>query len=620
MLNKYPLWKYLFILFVVSFGFTFASPNLYAPDPAVQISGESSAMEIGAGELRLATAALEKAGIEYFGESVEKNSALIRIKERDLQLRAQAVIKRALGDNYVVALNLAQNTPDWLKSLGAGPMKLGLDLSGGVHFLMEVDTEKAVENRLKAYLGNIKSALRDADVRGFVTLEGEEIVGKFRTDALQNSASSVIREDFQDLESKREEKDGVYFLRLFFGDQQIRQIENDAVSQNLTTLRNRVNELGVAEPLIQRQGRNRIVVELPGVQDTAEAKRILGKTANLEFRLEAKYDADFSDKEEFDFRNSVSYGADSAWLERDIVITGANVANAQPSFDENGQPQVNITLDSQGGQKMHRSTRHNVKRRLGVLFVERKTRTVGHEVNAAGEEVPVLVKYDEKEIISLATIQSALGSQFRITGLDSTAEASELALLLRAGALAAPLNYVEERTVGPSLGAENIAMGVKSVVIGFTLVLIFMLFYYKVFGFVANLALMMNVVMIVALMSMLSATLTLPGIAGIVLTIGMAVDANVLIFARIREEIANGLSPQTAINAGYERAFVTILDSNLTTLLAAVILYAVGTGPVRGFAVTLSLGILTSMFTAIMGSRALINLIYGGRNVKKLAI
>jgi len=402
-------------------------------------------------------------------------------------------------------------------------------------------------------------------------------------------------------------------------EQQIREMEDYAVGQNLTTLRNRVNELGVSEPLIQKQGRNRIVVELPGVQDSAEAKRILGKTANLEFRLEARVDESALNKEEFEFRDA-SYQR-SAFLERDIIISGDRVTSAQSSFDpQTSQPEVNIRLDSQGGTMMNRATRDNIKRRMGVLFIERKSRTIGYEKDDAGHDTPILEKYEERKIISLATIQSALGTQFRITGLDSPAEASELALLLRAGALAAPLDFVEERTIGPSLGAENIELGIKSITIGMALVVLIMPLVYKIFGVFADLALAFNIMLLVALMSMLGATLTLPGMAGIVLTVGMAVDANVLINSRIREEIANGLAPHSAINAGYERAFVTILDANLTTLLIAVILYAIGTGPVRGFAVVLSLGILTSMFTAIMGTRALVNLSFGGRKLTKLSI
>ncbi|GAB3374455.1 protein translocase subunit SecD [Spongiibacter taiwanensis] len=623
MLNKYPLWKNLLLLAVLGFGLLYAMPNLYPPDPAVQISGQSSGMKIDQPTIERASRALDAAGIEHFGElaSSDGKSGLIRLYASDGQLRAQRIIQRALGDGYIVALNQASTTPDWLSNLGAQAMKLGLDLSGGVHFLLEVDTDAAIDNRLDQYTTGIKKALREAGIRGYVSLaDNGEIQGKFRSEALRDKALSVIRKEYTDLTAQRaEQSDPENFdLVALLSDTKRKEIEDYAVGQNLTTLRNRVNELGVSEPLVQRQGRNRIVVELPGIQDTAEAKRILGKTANLEFRLEARYDAPASDREQFEFRNP-GLGEPSAWLERDVVITGERVANAQSSFDENGMPQVNITLDSEGGTLMHRMTRHNINRRLGVLFIERKSRT-RYEVNEAGEEQIIKIPYDEKKIISLATIRDALGVQFRITGLNAPGEANELALLLRAGALAAPIDFVEERTVGPSLGAENIAKGVISVQIGLGLVALFMVVYYRVFGVVAVAALAFNIVLLVAAMSILGATLTLPGIAGIVLTVGMAVDANVLIFSRIREEVRNGMAPQHAIDAGYGRAYVTIMDANITTLLVALILYAVGTGPVKGFAVTLSIGILTSMFTAIMGTRAIINLIYGGRRVKKLAI
>ena len=620
MLNKYPLWKYLVILSVVAFGFLYAAANLYTPDSAVQISGESSSTVIDQATLDRALQSLKAANIEYFGEEVEEKNALIRLRDSEQQLAARAHIQRALGDSYVVALNLAPTTPDWLTAIGAGPMKLGLDLSGGVHFLLEVDTEVAVQKRIQSYEGEIKSKLREARIRGIVSMADDNLItGRFLSEKLLDQASDIVRKEFPELQRKKLQEGEHFWLHLSLSDVEIRKIENYAVNQNLTTLRNRVNELGVAEPLVQKQGKNRIVFELPGVQDTAEAKRILGKTANLEFRLEAKYDESISGKEQFPFRDQ-SDPRKTAWLEKQVVISGDMVVNAQAGFDsESGRPQVNITLDSQGGKLMHRMTRNNVKRNLGVLFIERKVRT-HYKKDAEGKPVIEKEKYYERKIISLATIQSALGTQFRITGLDSTHEASELALLLRAGALAAPIGFVEERTVGPSLGAENIEMGVLSVQIGMALVLVFMAVYYRVFGLVADLALALNLVLLVAAMSILSATLTLPGIAGIVLTVGMAVDANVLIFARIREELKNGLSPQAAINAGYDRAFVTIMDANITTLLVAVILYGIGTGPVRGFAVTLSLGIVTSMFTAIMGTRGLINLIYGGRNINKLAI
>lgn len=623
MLNKYPLWKNLLLVAVLGIGLLYAMPNLYPPDPAVQVSGQSSGMQIDQTTMERVSRALDAAGIEHFGELANENgkSGLIRLYDGSMQLRSQRIIQRALGDGYIVALNLASTTPDWLSNLGAQAMKLGLDLSGGVHFLLEVDTDTAITNRLEQYTTGIKKALREERIRGFVSLEDNgSISGVFRSEELRDKALQTIRKEYTDLTTQRSESgDGENFTLLAtLGEGKRKEIEDYAVGQNLTTLRNRVNELGVSEPLVQRQGSNRIVVELPGIQDTAEAKRILGKTANLEFRLEAKYDAPVSDREQFEYRNPGA-GEPTAWLERDVVITGERVANAQASFDENGMPQVSITLDSEGGTLMHRVTRHNINRRLGVLFIERKSRT-RYEKDESGEEQVIKTPYDEKKIISLATIKDALGVQFRITGLDAPGESTELALLLRAGALAAPIDFVEERTVGPSLGAENITLGIKSVQIGLALVALFMVVYYRVFGVVAVAALAFNIVLLVACMSILGATLTLPGIAGIVLTVGMAVDANVLIFSRIREEIRNGLSAQHAIDSGYGRAYVTIMDANITTLLVAVILYAVGTGPVRGFAVTLSIGIVTSMFTAIMGTRSIINLIYGGRRVRKLAI
>lgn len=621
MLNQYPLWKYLLILVIAGLGLFYAAPNLYAPDPAVQISGESSSIQIDESLLKRATMALDKADIEYFGETVgEKGrNGLIRLKDREQQLTAQKVIQRAMGDGFIVALNLASTTPSWLSDAGGAPMKLGLDLSGGVHFLLEVDTEEAVDKRREFYATAIKRKLREDKIRGFVKLEKDgRIRGKFKTAELRDQASSAIRAEYGELDREAKDEGESFLLYISVSPSTIKEIEDYAVEQNLTTLRNRVNELGVAEPLVQRQGRNRIVVELPGIQDTAEAKRILGKTATLQFRLEAKHNAKAHEKVEFEFRESRGINT-TAWLERDIVITGERVANAQSSFDQNGGPQVNITLDGEGGTMMHRITRHNINRRLGVLFIERKHRT-RYEMNEAGEEVAIRIPYDEKKIISLATIQDALGVRFRITGLDNPTEAAELALLLRAGALAAPLNFVEERTVGPSLGAENIELGVTSVQIGLALVAVFMMIYYRVFGVMAVIGLGMNLVLLIACLSLFSATLTLPGIAGIVLTVGMAVDANVLIFARIREELKNRMTPQQAIHAGYGRAFVTIMDANITTLIVAIILYAVGTGPVRGFAVTLSIGILTSMFTAIMATRAMVNLAYGGRKISKLAI
>ena len=619
MLNRYPLWKNLFITLIVAMGFYYAAPNLYAPDPALQIGGSSGAQGINEGVMERASQALSEAGIGHFGEEVQDSgkTGLVRLDNREQQLKAQATLQRALGDGYIVALNLAPTTPDWLVSGGAQPMKLGLDLSGGVHFKLEVDVDAATDRKLEQYENGIKRRLREERIRGRIALEGTRIGMTFRSVEDREAARAKVRDLYPELLLDRVDED---MPQLFaeVTETTIAEVVEYAVAQNLTTLRNRVNELGVSEPLVQRQGKNRIVVELPGIQDTAEAKRILGKVANLEFRLVAEANAPISERQRFDYRGETRQGM-TEWLERDIIITGERVSNAAASFDQNGQPNVQITLDGEGGMLMSRATRANVKRRMGVLFIERKYRT-SYETDENGETVVIRDPYDEKKVLTAPVIQSALGAQFQITGLDSPAESSELALMLRAGALAAPISFVEERTVGPSLGAENIELGVKSLQLGLALVVLFMMVYYRIFGVIAVVALTANLILLVAVMSLLSATLTLPGIAGIVLTVGMAVDANVLIFARIREELAAGTSNQLAIHSGFQRAVTTILDANITTLIVAIILYAVGTGPIKGFAVTLSVGIITSMFTAIMGTRALVNLSYGGRRVERLSI
>ncbi len=621
MLNKYPLWKYLLLLFFLALGMLYSAPNLYTPDPALQIAGESSSQHIDDKILERALGALDEAGIEHFDAVIDPNgrTALIRLRDTEQQLPGQARVSRALGDGFIVALNLAPTTPAWLSKFGATPMKLGLDLSGGVHFMLEVDVNAAIERRMEYFTTSVKRILREQRIRGFVTLNDQgQVEARFQSEALRDQAREAIADEEPQLALEAVAAGDSWNLVGTLPEAARKEIGEYAVAQNLTTLRNRVNELGVSEPLVQRQGRNRIVVELPGIQDTAEAKRILGKVANLEFRLVANLDAAASDKQRFEYRSPDRAGA-SEWLERDVIITGERVSNAQASFDQNGMPNVNISLDSEGGSLMSRATRNNIKRRMGVLFIERKYRT-RYEVQADGSEVAVKVPYDERKLLTAPVIQSALGANFQITGLDSQQESSELALMLRAGALAAPISFVEERTVGPSLGAENIRMGLKSVYYGMAAVVLFMVLIYRFFGVTAVIALAVNVVLLVACISLLGATLTLPGIAGIVLTVGMAVDANVLIFGRIREELNNGMAPQMAIHAGYERAVTTILDANLTTLIIAVILYAVGTGPIKGFAVTLSLGIITSMFTAVMVTRAIINLVYGGRRVKTLSI
>ena len=615
MLNKFPLWKNLLILTVVIFGLTYAAPNFYPADAAVQLSGQSGAMVIDETVLAKVEKSLEEGNIEYFGGVADGESALIRIKDKDMQLRAKEIIQAEMGNDYIVALNLAPTTPEWLSNLGGTPMKLGLDLSGGVHFLLEVDLDKALDVRLVGDLEDIKAALREERIRyRSFKLVGNQIVGQFRDADQASKAKNIVRNTFRDLQPETGPNQNPLTVVFNLSEAATSLLEDNAIKQNLTSLRNRVNELGVSEPLVSRQGKNRIVVELPGIQDTAEAKRIIGKTANLEFRLESQGKGG----ERFDFRNQSGQGPD-AMLESKAVISGENVTDARASFDENGRPQVNITLDSKGGWQMGYATRDNIGRRLGVLFIEYKTK-LEKVISDTGELDIVSVPYVERHIISLATIQAQLGKQFRITGLDGQRESSELALLLRAGALAAPMYIVEERTIGPSLGADNIEMGVKSVTVGMALVLIFMVVIYRAFGMAANFALAMNLLLLVAFMSLLGATLTLPGIAGIVLTVGMAVDANVLIFSRIREERREGASVQKSISAGYDRAFVSILDANITTLIVALILFLIGSGPVQGFAVTLSIGILTSMFTSIVMTRGLVNFVVGGRKIDKLWI
>ncbi len=622
MLNRFPLWKYLLILAVLAIAVIYSAPNLYPDDPAIQVTGASTSQEIGEADLERISKALVDGGIAVKSASLDEQGrgGLVRLVRQDDQLPAKDIVRRALGDAYVVALNLAPTTPDWLRNLGASPMKLGLDLSGGVHFLLEVDMDKAIETRLNVSEGEVKSLLRKERVRyrSLPNLKDSVQLG-FVDEATLDAAQSLIRKEFTDFELTSAERNGQYVLRLTLTEAKLAEIREYSIKQNLTTVRNRVNELGVAEPLVQRQGANRIVVELPGVQDTAEAKRILGKTANLEFRLAADSDASRASTETFEFREE---GRPPVQLERTLIITGDQVTDAQASYDENGRPQVNIRLDGHGGDLMNRATRNNVGRSMAVIFIEQRpmTRYVRQTVDGVEQEVRVETFQEEKKIISLATIQSPLGSQFRITGLDGQGESSELALLLRAGGLAAPMYFAEERTIGPSLGAENIKLGVQAAMWGFLFVAIFMVLIYKFFGVLATIALLFNMVALTALMSMLNATLTLPGIAGIVLTMGMAVDANVLIFSRIREEIANGMSIQRAIHEGFDRAFSAILDGNLTTLLVGGILFAMGTGPIKGFAVTLSIGILTSMFTAIIVTRGMVNLIYGGRDLKKLWI
>ena len=623
MLNKYPLWKYILILAVLAIGLIYSAPNLYPDDPAIQISGASTALQVNQADLDRVSTALRESGINVKAASLAANGkgGLIRLTKAEDQLPAKDVVRKALGDDYVVALNLAQTTPQWLRNLGAHPMKLGLDLSGGVHFLLEVDMDKALDARLKVYEGDVKSLLRKEKLRyrSLPQLNGAIQLGFSDADS-REQARALIRKNFNDFDIVPADLNGQPVLRLAMTPAKLAEICEYSIKQNLTTVRNRVNELGVAEPIVQRQGANRIVVELPGVQDTAEAKRILGKTANLEFRLAAEPGASKATSETFEFREGKR---PPAQIERGLIITGDQVTDAKAGFDsQHGTPEVNIRLDGHGGELMSRATRSNVGRSMAVIFIEQRpvTTYVKQVVDGVEKDVPVQTFKEEKKIISLATIQSPLGAQFRITGLNGQGESSELALLLRAGGLAAPMYFAEERTIGPSLGADNITKGIDASLWGMLFVSLFIIAIYRFFGVIATVALAVNMVLLLALMSLLGATLTLPGIAGIVLTMGMAVDANVLIFSRIREEIAAGMTVQRAINEGFGRAFTAILDANLTTLLVGGILFAMGTGPVKGFAVTMSLGIFTSMFTAIMVTRAMVNLIFGGRDFKKLWI
>ena len=614
------IWRYILILFVLSLGAVYSLPNLYSPDPAVQISYINSNQTADT-QLKERLREILNEDLDYSGDldiEIDQKYALIRLTDSEKQLEVKELLSLNMGNDVVIALNLASTTPQWLRDLNAEPMKLGLDLRGGVHFLLEVDTDTAIKNRLDGTLEDIKRRLREEKIRyKSLFVEKNQAIS---INLAQGTSADVLIEFINDNYPQFEissSDNKPQNITLVLSEESISQIQSDAIDQNLTTLRNRVNELGVSEPIVQRQGKTRIVVQLPGVQDTSEAKKILGKTATLEFHLEADFETPRTRKTSYPHRDKrVGFSE----LQDTVIIGGDSVATAQASFDENGMPQVNITLDGQGGAKMHRATRGNIGKRLGVLFVEQRLKT-SYETDAEGNIKVIEETFETKEIISLATIRAALGSQFRITGLDSPSESSELALLLRAGALAAPMRFVEERTVGPSLGQDNINAGVLSMQIGMAFVIAFILFWYRTFGVAASIALATNIVLLVAIMSILSATLTLPGIAGIVLTVGMAVDANVLIFSRIREELKAGTNPLQAIDAGYDKAFLTIFDANFTTLLVAVVLYSLGTGPIKGFAITLSIGILTSMFTAIIGTRALIYLIYKNKqNVERLSI
>ena len=618
-MNKFSITQYLLILFVLILGFTYALPNLYPTQPSIQVAytdSGKSADQLLLNELEKTLDANNISTQEIF---LRDNKIVIKFNSLDDQLASKTILQNKLLDKVIIALNLEPSTPDWLKGIGGQPLKLGLDLSGGVHFLLEVDIDTAQQGRLELLLDTYRKTFKEEKIQYIdSSIDNLKLIFEFQNRDSYNKALAKYRLDSPGLSGLQyiiTERPATNILLLEYSDIALREIRDYAVGQNLITLRNRVNELGVSEPIVQRQGSNRIVVQLPGVQDPTAAKKIIGKTANLEFRLEANSRTSPLRKEEFTFKENEFM---TASLEKAVVVSGDRVTNASTGFDESGFAQVNITLDMQGGRAMQKATSGNIGRKLAVLFVEQKSKSE-LVTNDSGESIIEQTTYIEKNIISLATIQAVLGTSFRITGVGSPQEASELALLLRAGALAAPMKFVEERTVGPSLGKENIELGIRSIMMGLALVIIFMTFYYRVFGLAANVSLLINLVLITGIMSLLGATLTLPGIAGIVLTVGMAVDANVLIFARIREELKEK-DPQTAIRDGFSRAFITIFDANVTTLIAALILYVIGTGPVKGFAITLSIGIVTSMFTAIMCTRAMVNLVYGNKNVKELKI
>ncbi|BEU03925.1 protein translocase subunit SecD [Agarivorans sp. OAG1] len=605
------------VIAVIAIGFLYATPNLYGEDPAVQVSGTRGA-QVELAQLDEIRNFLTEQSIDFRSVAFEDGLALVRLRNDADQLKVKSLLHDLLGDDYIVALNLAPATPGWLDAIGAGPLKLGLDLRGGVHFLMEVDMDAAISKAQEGMIQDFRSDLREEKLRyAGVRAQGDSVVVRFRDEATLDKAISFLDRKYNEYQFSDASQGDQFRLSAKMTDEKLKETREYALQQNITIIRNRVNELGVAEPQVQRQGSERIVVQLPGVQDTARAKEILGATATLEFRM-VNTDADVRDAA----AGRVPPGSQLAKrvdgspvvLRNQVILTGDHIVGAQSGFDEYSRPQVNISLDSQGGSKMAAFTKDNVGQSMATLFIEYKPTG-----NKDAEGKTILER--QEEVINVATIQSRLGRSFRITGIDSPAEAQNLALLLRAGALIAPIQIVEERTVGPSLGQDNIDKGFMAIVVGLLALLVFMPIYYRKFGLVANFALIANVGVIIGVMSMIpGATLTLPGMAGIVLTVGMAVDANVLIFERIREELNDGRSPQQAIHYGYSNALSTISDANITTFITALILFAIGTGAVKGFAVTLAIGIATSMFTAIVGTRVIVNWVWGGKKIDKLSI
>ncbi len=626
-MNQYPLWKYLLILAVAVVGVVYALPNVYGEQPAIQIA--ATRVKVDGATLTRVEDILRKAAVSYVSSRLDERGAWIIFRDTDAQLRARDLVQRELGPSYTVAVNLLPSTPEILRAVGAKPMYLGLDLRGGVHFLLQIDMQAVVKKAEEGFIEDIRSLLREARVRyvAVTRRDAGEVEVRFRDTAERDKAGDVLRRELRELEfAANEDANGPLLLGRLI-ETALRERQRAALEQNMTSLRNRVNELGVAEPIVQQQGIERIVVQLPGVQDTAEAKRILGRTATLEIKLV---------DEEHDLPSAlagrVAPGSkiyrtregQSILLKDRLIYSGDNMIDASPSFDSRtNEPVVSITLDARGAAINQRVTGQNVGKRMAVVYVETRSEIRRDEqgnamLNEQGE--PLRVQRRVEEVITAPVIRQQLGKRFQIEGAFTVDEANELALLLRAGALAAPVSIIEERTVGPSLGQDNIRQGFQAVMVGFAAVVAFMVVYYRAFGVIADLALALNLVLLVAIMSMLQATLTLPGVAGILLTLGMAVDANVLVYERIREELRAGNTPQASIHAGYEKALSAIADGNLTTLIAAIMLFNFGTGPIKGFAITLSIGILTTLFTAVMGSRALTNLLFGGRRLRTLPI
>ena len=615
-LNRYPWWKNLLVVLVIAIAFLYAAPNLFGEDPAVQISASNSSVPLDADLLNKIKQTLDGAQIEYQNAEIENHSILIRFASTDVQLTARDLIQGVLGEDYLVALNLAPATPGWLKALNATPMKLGLDLRGGVHFLLQVDVDSVLQQRIDGDVHNLSQMMREQHIRYTgLTHEGTtSITVLFRTQDALDDAYHLVMQHFIEFAWTKTNTNGIFTLQGKLDPAALQRAHQDTLEQAMNTLRNRVNELGVSEAVVQQEGASRVAIDLPGIQNSTEAKNILGKTATLEFHM--------VDTDHVPVVGMIApadthlYQIDGrpVLLKNDIILRGSSITSASSGFGDDGRASVNVRLGGGGESLFTKTTQENIGKPMAVLYVEVKS----EPKNDNGQKT---INYQtERRVISVATIQSALGNSFQITGLTSQEEARTLALLLRAGALPAPVTTIEEREVGPSLGKQNIHMGVMSVEVGFALVVVFMAIYYGVMGLIADAALAMNLVLIVAILSLLGATLTLPGIAGMVLTVGMAVDANVLIFERIREELRNGMSVQASIHAGYERAFATIVDANVSTLIVAIVLFSLGSGAVKGFAVTLTIGLITSMFTAITGTRAIVNAIYGGKPIKKISI